>query len=266
MKKIFTILGLSVSSAIMFAQTNLVQNPGFENDLTGWAPGTVSSYSAPVILTTDPHGGAKLAAYVNASSTTGFYQTVVISPNTEYTLAFWYKASTNRPSGSSQNNIFRLWSVMKDASGEPVYTTQTANDDPLRTNNGYLPISPTEWVQHKTTFTSHSSASSIDIAFRSYSNGSSYIDDVVLVEGQLAVVDNALFEKQVQMNTVVSNELHLLLPGKATVNIYSAEGRLVSSNRVDNGQKINTSSMAKGNYIVTVDNGSAKLTRKIIKQ
>ena len=81
----------------------------------------------------------------------------------------------------------------------------------------------------------------------------------------MAVSDVNAFDKAVKMNTVVGNELRLILPGKATVNIYSADGRLVSSNRVDNGQAINTSSMAKGNYIVTVDNGSAKVSRKVIK-
>ena len=86
-----------------------------------------------------------------------------------------------------------------------------------------------------------------------------------MVQGLLAVTDVSAFDKSVKMNTVVGNELRLILPGKATVNIYSADGRLVSSNRVDNWQAINTSSMAKGNYIVTVDNGSAKVSRKVIK-
>lgn len=81
----------------------------------------------------------------------------------------------------------------------------------------------------------------------------------------LGVSNVSAFDKAVKMNTVVGSELRLFLPGKATVNIYSADGRLVSSNRVDNGQAINTSSMAKGNYIVTVDNGSAKVSRKVIK-
>ncbi|HPZ26159.1 MAG TPA: T9SS type A sorting domain-containing protein, partial [Kaistella sp.] len=67
------------------------------------------------------------------------------------------------------------------------------------------------------------------------------------------------------MNTIVGNELRVMLPERATVNIYSAEGRLVSSNRVSNGEAINTSSMAKGTYLVTVDNGSAKVSRKVIK-
>lgn len=265
MKKIFTILSLLAVSAVMVAQTNLVQNPGFENDLASWAAGTGNGYTAPAILTTNPHSGLKLAAYELPSVTTGFYQNVAIAASTQYTLAFWYKASSDRPAGNTQNNIFRLWSVMKDTAGVPVYNTETAGEDPLRTNNGYLTISPTAWTQHRVVFTSHPSASSIDVAFRSYGGGSSYVDDVQLVEGVLAVSDVSAFDKAVKMNTVIVNELHLVLPGKATLNIYSVDGRLISSDRVDNGQTINTSKMAKGNYIVTVDNGSAKVSRKIIK-
>lgn len=265
MKKIFTILGLVSVSAFMSAQTNLVQNPGFENDLAPWAAGTGTGYTDPVILNVNPHSGAKLAAYELPAATTGFYQNVAISPSTQYTLTFWYKASTARPAGTTQNNIFRLWSVMKDSSGTAVYNTASASDDPLRSNNGYLPISPDAWTQYTVVFTSHASAASIDVAFRSYGSGSSYVDDVQLVQGSLAVSDVNAFDKQVKMNTIVGNELRLILPGKATVNIYTVDGRLVSSNRVDNGQSVNTSSLSKGNYVVTVDNGSAKVSRKVVK-
>ena len=171
MKKIFTILGLVGVSAFVSAQTNLVQNPGFESDLAPWAAGTVGTYTAPAISTTNPHGGAKLAVYDNPAATTGFFQNVVILPSTQYTLSFWYKASTTRPAGTTQNNIFRLWTIMKDTAGAPVYTTATAADDPLRSNNGYLPIAPDTWTQHTVTFTSHASAASIDVAFRSYGSG-----------------------------------------------------------------------------------------------
>ncbi len=265
MKKIFTILSLVSATALVSAQTNLLQNPGFENDLAPWAAGTGNGYTEPAILTVNPHSGAKLAAYELPAATTGFYQNVPILAGTQYTLTFWYKASTVRPAGTTQNNIFRLWSVMKDTTGAPVYNSATAADDPLRTNNGYLPIAPTEWTQHTVTFTSHASAASIDVAFRSYGSGSSYVDDVQLVQGSLAVSDVNAFDKAVKMNTIVGNELKLILPGKATVNIYSVDGRLVSSNRVENGQSVNTSSLSKGNYIVTVDNGSAKVSRKVVK-
>lgn len=81
----------------------------------------------------------------------------------------------------------------------------------------------------------------------------------------LAVSNVSVFDQAVKMNTVVTNELIISVPGKATVNIFSADGRLVSSSRVDTKNTISTSSLAKGNYIVTVDNGTSKASRKIIK-
>lgn len=264
MKKIFTILSVSALT-FLSAQTNLIQNPGFESGLAPWAAGTVSTYTAPTISTTDFHSGAQAATYILPTSTTGFYQNVAIKGSTDYVLTFWYKASTNRDPGSSQNNIFRLWTIMKNAADAPVYTTATPSEDPLRTNNGYLPLSAT-WVQHSVSFKSHADAVSIDVAFRSYGNGSSSVDDVSLVEGTLAVTDVKEFDKQVKMNTIVENELTLRLPERSTVNIYSVDGKLVSSNRVSDGGSVSTASLVKGNYIVTVDNSSVKISRKIIKK
>jgi hypothetical protein len=51
------------------------------------------------------------------------------------------------------------------------------------------------------------------------------------------------------------------------VNIYSVDGKLVSSNRVNSGESINVSNLQKGNYVVTVqDNFNNKVSRKIVKK
>ena len=81
----------------------------------------------------------------------------------------------------------------------------------------------------------------------------------------MAVSDVNGFDSQVKMNTKIGNALTVILPGKATVNMYTADGKLVTSNRVNSGESINTSNLTKGIYIVTVDNGSAKVSRKVIK-
>ncbi|MDY3469793.1 T9SS type A sorting domain-containing protein [Riemerella anatipestifer] len=57
-----------------------------------------------------------------------------------------------------------------------------------------------------------------------------------------------------------------VLPNKATVNIYSLDGKLLSSSRVSSGESINISHLAKGNYIVTVQDNYNKISRKIIKK
>jgi len=92
------------------------------------------------------------------------------------------------------------------------------------------------------------------------------VDDFsVMNKKDLAVADISAFDKQIKMNTDLGNALTVFLPSKATVNIYTAEGRLVSSTRVNSGDAINTSSLKKGMYIVTVDNGTAKVSRKAVK-
>ena len=263
MKKIFTILSLVGVSALMSAQTNLVQNPGFESDLAPWAAGTAAGYTAPVISTTNPHSGSKFAFYENPSATTGFYQNVAISPSTQYTVSFWYKASTTRPAGNTQNNIFRLWSIMKDQAGAPVYNTATAADDPLRSNNGYLPIAPDAWTQHTVTFTSHASAASIDIAFRAYGSGNSSVDDVVLVQGLLSTVDASKSKFSLVKNTVVNETI--VFAKNADVQIINATGQVVKSAKVTEGSTLNISSLTKGIYIVTGSVNGEKVAQKIVK-
>ena len=260
MKKIFTILGLVSATTIMFAQTNLVQNPGFESGLDNWTAGFGSSYTLPTVVTGGAHGGNNFANYV-ATATTGFYQEIPgVTPGKTYVVSFWYKAS-------GDDSDARIWSNWKSGT-TIVYQNgaSSAAGDVLRgPDNGYL-TTATEWTQYSVEVVAPASVDLFQFAVRAYNGGNASFDDFVFQDkATMAVSDVNAFDKAVKMNTIVGNELKLILPGKATVNIYSADGRLVSSNRVDNGQAINTSSMAKGNYIVTVDNGSAKVSRKVIK-
>ena len=92
-------------------------------------------------------------------------------------------------------------------------------------------------------------------------------DDVQIVSSNMGTIDVKEFDKKVKMNTLVSDNLTLIeLPSKSTVNIYSVDGKLVSSNRVNSGESINVSKLQKGNYIVTVEDGTNKVSRKIVKK
>ena len=82
----------------------------------------------------------------------------------------------------------------------------------------------------------------------------------------LGVVDVKEFDNQVKMKTVVSNELKIEMPSRATVNIYSLDGKLFSSNRVNSNEAINIQSLASGVYVVTIQNDFAKTSRKFIKK
>ncbi len=262
MKKLYSLIAVVTLAFSVNAQTNLVQNPGFESDLASWVIGS-AGYTLPNISTTDFHGGAKSAWYDNPSSTTGFLQNVAINGSTVYTLSYWYKASTNRPSGTTQNNIFRLWSVMKDTAGTPVYNTGSSTDDELRSYNGYLPLA-SEWTQKTVVFTSHASAASIDVAFRSYGNGSSWVDDVFLVEGNLSTVDFSSQKRSLVKNTQVTDQL--VFAKNAEIQIFNANGQVVKSAKVSEGTSLNVSSLAPGMYVVKGEVDGQLVNQKIIKK
>ncbi|MGA9211960.1 T9SS type A sorting domain-containing protein [Kaistella sp.] len=254
MKKFFTIL--SVATVSLISAQNLLTNPGFESGFTPWAAGTGAGYTAPTIATTGAHTGTNSAMYAPAA-TTGFFQNVSVTEGKTYVITFWYKASSA--------SAARLWSIYKTAAGAPVYTTADATTDLFRTLNKYLPAAA-EWTKYTVEMPAGTGATNLDVAVRAYGGQTSYFDDFEAMDkASMAVTDVTSFDKQIKMNTSVGNELTVILPARATVNIYTTDGKLVSSNRVNSGESINTSSLTKGMYIVTVDNGSAKVSRKVIK-
>ena len=258
MKKIFTILGAVVFGTFAFSQQLLV-NPGFESGVAPWAKGPSTSYTAPIISTVAPHGGVNYAEYLNPTATTGFFQNVPVTSGKTYVISFWYKSA-------GDDSDTRLWSIYKAADGTAVYTTPDANTDAFRTNNQYL-ASAAAWTQFVAEMPAGPAVTSLDVAVRAYNLTTlAQFDDFSLMDkATMAVSDVNGFDSQVKMNTKIGNALTVILPGKATVNMYTADGKLVNSNRVNSGESINTSNLTKGIYIVTVDNGSAKVSRKVIK-
>jgi hypothetical protein len=143
--------------------------------------------------------------------------------------------------------------------------TATTTTNPIKgPNNGYLPTA-TAWAQYSTTVTVPANAVKLHLQLRAYSGATVSYDDISVVKNNLAVKD-VDFDNKVKMNTIVKDFLTLRLPSKSTVNIYSIEGKLISSSRVNDGDNISTSSLSKGMYLVTVENNTNKTSRKIIKQ
>ena len=257
MKKIFTLLSFVTLGTAANAQ-NLVVNGDFENGLTPWAAGTTAGYTAPTIAPTGGNQGPAYATYAPATATTGFYQNVPVTAGKTYVIEFWYKTT-----GAS---AARLWSVYKNSGGTAVYTTTDATTDLFRTSNKYLPIAAA-WTKYTAKMPAEATATSLDVAFRAYGGQTTSYDDILAYEeGTLATIDPKTFDKKVKMNTLVAETLTLELPSKSTVNIYSIDGKLVSSNRVNSGESINVSKLQKGNYIVTVEDGTNKVSRKIVKK
>ena len=261
MEKVFTLLSV-VALGISANAQNLLTNPGFEGGLTPWAAGADIRFSAPVISSTDAHSGTNSAGYTSkVTATTGFYQNVPVVAGKTYEITFWYKATGDGTDG-------RIWSIYKNANGADVYTTADASTDQFRNNNSYLP-STSSWSQYTAKMPAGLGVTNLDVAFRAYNNCTLFLVDDVSVQdaSTLSTIDVKDFDKKVKMNTLVSDNLTLIeLPYKSTVNIYSVDGKLVSSNRVNSGESINVSKLQKGNYIVTVEDGTNKVSRKIVKK
>ncbi len=257
MKKIFTTLTVLAVTAL--SAQNLLTNDSFESDFDSWAAGPNESYTAPEVVSGEAQDGSKSVAYNAASATTGFYQTIPVTEGETYEINFWYKSS-------GDDSDSRLWSIFRDAEGGAVYTTDDASQDEFRTLNEYLPT-VAEWTFYTAKMPAGTGAVSLEVAVRAYSGGTVAFDNFAAgIEGTMSVADVNDFSNQVKMNTVVTDRLTLQLSERATVNIYTLDGRLVSSNRVDNGGSIATSSLAKGVYIVTVSNGKATTSQKIVKK
>ena len=256
MKKIFTILGVT-GIALMGAQ-NLVNNPGFESWDNGKPTGWFIPTGAVMVQSTTAHSGsysAGLPSPATSNRTMNPDGDIAVTVGNTYVFSGWYLDNSNTAR-------FRFWNQFRTATGD------------LGSNGGqgadYSTDSP-EWKFFTAEAVAPAGAVVARPGLRVYpennaGDGVILFDDISFVDkASMAVTDVTGFDKQIKMNTNLGNALTVILPARATVNIYTAEGKLVSSNRINSGESINTSSLTKGMYIVTVDNGSAKVSRKVMK-
>ena len=257
MKKIFTILGV-IGVALMGAQ-NLIPNAGFENWTAG-APDGFYVTGTTIVQGTgaNAHSGS-FAVGITAPTTASGNKTINPTPDIAVDVTKTYVFSgwvlDNTP-----NAKFKYWNQFRNAAdlgSNPLQAADFTVDSP-------------QWVFFSAEAMPTAGATVARPGLRVYSEGAFsgviYVDAVTFQDkATMAVTDVTSFDKQIKMNTNLGNALTVILPARATVNIYTAEGKLVSSNRIDSGQSINTSSLVKGMYIVTVDNGSAKVSRKVMK-
>ncbi|OJX30665.1 MAG: hypothetical protein BGO86_11010 [Chryseobacterium sp. 36-9] len=258
MKKIFTIL--SIAAVSLVSAQNLLVNPGFETwtDTTtkpdGW--NAVAGGSLETGIKHSGNNSIKLIPVATTTNASISAVDVAAQANTVYTVGYWVLDNVANSRG-------RHWVQFRN---------DTANISV--TNSPFQPATYTsdspQWVFVSATATSPAGTTKLRFDYRVYSQNNIitdavYLDDVVLVQGTLAVADIKDFDKQVQFNTIVKDQITFKLPVKSTVNIYTVDGKLVSSNRVENGGSVNTQSLVKGAYIVTVDNGANKINRKVIK-
>lgn len=256
MKKIFTIL--SIASVSLVAAQNTIPNNSFET----WADGKPTDWFIPtgavMVQSTNAHSGtysAGLPSPATGNRTMSPTNDTPVTAGTTYVFSGWYL--DNSPTAR-----FRYWNQFRTASGDTGSNNMQATD---------YSVDSAEWKFFSVEAQPNSGATLARPGLRVYpenntGDGVILFDDILFyVKGTMAVSDATGFDKAVKFNTVVNDKIVFNLPVKSTVNIYSVEGKLISSNRVENGGSVNTQSLVKGAYIVTVDNGANKISRKVIK-
>ena len=260
MKKIFTILSLVSGVLLINAQTNLITNPGFE----AWTAGAPNGWYATGITftqSTNPvHGGTYAAGVTSpatSNKTTNPSPDISITQGVTYVFSGWYLDNTTTAR-------FKYWNQFRTATADTGNNAMQAAD---------YSVDAPEWKFFTAEAQPNATATVARPGLRVYpenntGGGIIYFDDIMFYDkSTMGTIDIKEFDKKVKMNTLVSSNLTLELPSKSTVNIYSVDGKLVSSSRVNSGESINVSNLQKGNYIVTVeDNFNNKISRKIVKQ
>ena len=287
MKKIFTLLSFVALGISANAQTAAFNGSDFEtwsdftNSITSFG---IKSYATQG-LTKGYNGTSSLN--ITGTPTANDYVFTVKPTATTYpssigSITFWVKGTSGKSlsfnvymANGTNYNVFNLKDFTTSATVTPT-AVQATGTNAGNGSNDYIGVINTGGAWQKVTL-DMSTITSVNVAdntknFFALKVGKdvSYsldIDDVQIVSSNMGTIDVEDFDKKVKMNTLVSDNLTLIeLPYKSTVNIYSVDGKLVSSNRVNSGESINVSNLQKGNYIVTVEDGTNKVSRKIVKK
>ena len=286
MKKIFTLLSVVALGISAYAQTAAFNGSDFEtwSDFTN----SITSFGIKSYATQGLTKGYNGTSSLNITGTpTGndyvftVKPTVASYPSSISSITFWVKGTSGKSlsfnvymANGTNYNVFNLKDFTTSATITPTAIQTSGNVG--NGSNDYIGVIDTGGAWQKVTL-DMSTITSVNVAdntknFFALKVGKevSYsldIDDVQIVSSSMGTIDVKEFDKKVKMNTLVSDNLTLIeLPSKSTVNIYSVDGKLVSSNRVNSGESINVSKLQKGNYIVTVEDGTNKISRKIVKK
>ena len=264
MKKLYFLLLIGFTS-LGFSQ-NIVVNPTFADGLNGWSA-TGTNYALPTLITNDGQDDSFSVQYV-ATATTGFDQRFTVVPGSTVEVSFWYKAA--RTDGAPTGNTCRIWSVFQAADSttpiNPPGTTGAA-DDPLRTNNMYLPQAAT-WTLVTVTSEVPAGASRFLLQFRAYNGSTVSFDNISFVSPGATLSStsfNAIKGLSIYPNPVVDGTLNISTQANSEKNIqiYDILGKQVLNTTTSN-EAINVSNLNSGVYIVKITEEGNTASRKLI--
>jgi hypothetical protein len=246
MKKITLLLSFIACVGIMQAQTNLVNNFGFEE----WNENTASSWtthSTDATVTKEStivkSGNFSLKQVVasTANSNPGITQVIPATAGKTYTLSFWYYVETG------DDSDIRIWSSWKNG------TTFIADKTGMQPT-AYAPSNKGNWTQFSIEVTAPATTTDLGLEVRTYKGSTVYLDDFFFGE------------KVTGISNPQANQLEVKLSGKTltvtnssarTVEIYSTLGAKVATLELINGAT--DLNLGKGLYIVRAGNKTAKI-------
>ena len=262
-KNYFFTLLLTVSMVFTSFGQEMLLNGGLEN----WDNSTTpSDWSKAEVLTqesTEVHGGSFSAVRNGGSGTKDFGQTIdEIVPGDSYTISFWYKVT------AGDGTDARIWSTWKSA-GTTVYHAAVEAEDLLRgPQNGYLDNNGGAWTKHEVTVTAPEGVDAFYFEVRSYSNSTTYWDDLSFVHNETASISkNSIEGFATYPNPVLNGKVTVTSASlsEKRVNIFNLLGKQVLSETFTGKSKLlNVASLSTGIYILKVAEGTKVSTKKLV--
>lgn len=264
MKKFYTLLALVVISTSLNAQTNLITNGDFETWTAGVPDSWFTTGSTVAQSTTIYHGGASsigVTSPTTSNKTISQTTDIPVTQGVTYVFSGWYL-------DNSTTAKFKYWNQFRTIAGTTGTDTgaNALQAVDYSTDSASWQFFTAEGVPNATGTAARAGLRVYPETATTAAGGVIYLDDVMFYDKSTLSVQNVKdFDNQIKMATVISDVLTIQMPSRATVNIYSIDGKLYSSNRVNSNEVINTQSLASGVYLVTIQNDFAKTSRKIIK-
>lgn len=261
MKKLYTLLTIIAFSASN-AQTNLISNGSFETWTAGVPDSWFTTGSTVIQSTTNFYAGTSSLGLTSPASSNKTISPTTDTPVTQgatYVFSGWYL-------DNDVNARFRFWNQFRTVAG----TSGSDTGSHALQQTDYSANSAS-WQFFTAEAMPNATATVARPGLRVYpetgttGGGVIYFDDIKFYDKATMAVDKVDYDSQIKMATVISDALTIDMPTRATVNIYSMDGKLFSSNRVDSNEAINTQSLSAGVYIVTIQNEYAKTSRKVVK-
>jgi hypothetical protein len=262
MKKIFLLLVIVALTTSSFFAQNLLQNGNFDTwtdpsaKPDGWYSVT-STVREDVIV----RGGysAKMTA-PGSSSNSIQAEDIAITAGVSYTFKVWVKIN-------GANASVRPWIQWRSASANI-----TENVDQFQPTT-YIEYTDAAWQEITATNIAPSAATLARVTMRGYKGQVSgiggdliYWDDAWFgtTESATSINKPILSKHSLVLNTYVENDIHFVT--NSDITIYNANGQVVATAKVSEGQSLNVSHFPAGVYVIHGMASGEKSIQKIVKK